>query len=72
MWGQLVMSYLDAIASGVVIFDGATGTNLQTLGLTDDDFGGPEFDGCLDILTLRRPDVIRDLHRSFLDVGVDV
>ena len=66
------MSYLDAIASGVVIFDGATGTNLQTLGLTDDDFGGPEFDGCLDILTLRRPDVVRDLHRSFLDVGVDV
>jgi len=65
-------AYLDAVATGVVIFDGATGTNLQRRNLTLDDFGGPEFEGCVDILSVTRPDVIEDLHRSFLDVGVDV
>ena len=65
-------AYLDAVASGVVIFDCATGTNLQTVGLTADDFGGPSLEGCNELLNITRPDVIRALHRSFLDVGVDV
>ena len=65
-------AYLDAVASGVVIFDGATGTNLQTVGLTADDFGGPSLEGCNELLNVTRPDVVRALHRSFLDVGVDV
>ena len=65
-------SYLDLVQSGLVIFDGATGTNLQMVGLTADDFGGPSLEGCNELLNLRRPDVIRDLHRSFLEVGVDV
>ncbi len=64
--------YLDIVRSGVVIFDGATGTNLQMVGLTADDFGGPTLEGCNELLNLRRPDVVRDLHRSFLEVGVDV
>lgn len=45
-------SYLDAVANGVVIFDGATGTNLQRRDLTLDDFGGPDFEGCVDILSV--------------------
>ncbi len=65
-------AYLDAVQQGVVVFDGATGTNLQTVGLTTEDFGGPLLEGCNEILNLTRPDVIRTLHRSFLDVGVDV
>jgi 5-methyltetrahydrofolate--homocysteine methyltransferase len=64
--------YLDAVANGVVIFDGATGTNLQTIGLTADDFGGEWLEGCNELLNVTRPDVVRNLHRSFLEVGVDV
>ncbi|HIE22482.1 MAG TPA: methionine synthase, partial [Acidimicrobiia bacterium] len=64
--------YLEAVASRVVIFDGATGTNLQRLGLTAEDFGGEHLEGCNELLNLTRPDVIRDLHRSFFEVGVDV
>ena len=56
----------------MVVFDGATGTNLQRVGLTADDFGGEDLEGCIDLLNLTRPDVVADLHRSFLDVGVDV
>ncbi|MBA3267144.1 MAG: homocysteine S-methyltransferase family protein, partial [Acidimicrobiia bacterium] len=65
-------SYLDAVNSRVVIYDGATGTNLQMRALTADDFGGPALEGCNEILVDTRPDVIADLHRSFLEVGVDV
>ena len=65
-------AYLDAVAAGVVVFDGASGTNLQNKGLTAEDFGGPDLEGCTDILNITRPDVIAELHRSFLDVGVDV
>jgi 5-methyltetrahydrofolate--homocysteine methyltransferase len=65
-------SYLDAVHERVVIFDGATGTNLQLRDLTADDFGGMSMEGCNEILVDTRPDVIEDLHRSFFDVGVDV
>ncbi len=68
----MTTSYLDAVASRVVIFDGATGTNLQRMGLVAEDFGGEHLEGCNEILNLTRPDVIRELHRSFFEVGVDV
>ncbi|HSL57803.1 MAG TPA: methionine synthase [Acidimicrobiales bacterium] len=65
-------TYLDAIRERVVIFDGATGTNFQLRGLTADDFGGPDLEGCNELLGVTRPDVVADLHESFLRVGVDV
>ena len=55
-----------------MVFDGATGTNLQLRNLSADDFGGPALEGCNEMLSITRPDVIQDLHRSFLEVGVDV
>jgi 5-methyltetrahydrofolate--homocysteine methyltransferase len=64
--------YLSALERGVVIFDGATGTNLQLADLSADDFGGPALEGCNEVLVATRPDVIAQLHRSFLEVGVDV
>jgi 5-methyltetrahydrofolate--homocysteine methyltransferase len=63
--------YLAALAEGVVIFDGATGTNLQLMDLHADDFGGAALEGCNEILTITRPEAVERLHRSFLDVGVD-
>ena len=64
--------YLDAVSRRTVVFDGATGTWLQTQGLTADDFGGPDLEGCNELLNVTRPDVIEALHRSYLDVGADV
>ncbi|MHB8505145.1 MAG: methionine synthase, partial [Acidimicrobiales bacterium] len=49
-----------------------TGTNLQLRHLGPDDFGGPALEGCNELLVATRPDVVADLHRSFLDVGCDV
>src|SRR3984893_10446693 len=65
-------SYLDAVHERVVIFDGATGTNLQLRQLGPDDFGGAALEGCNELLCDTRPDVVADLHRSFFDIGVDV
>jgi len=66
-----MISYLDALKDKVIVFDGATGTNIQKLGLTADDFGGSNLEGCNEILVARRPDIIQNLHSSFLEVGVD-
>src|ERR1700689_348064 len=65
-------SYLDAVRERVVIFDGATGTNLQLRHLGPDDFGGTALEGCNEILVDTRPEVIAGLHRSFFDGGCDV
>ena len=65
-------TYLELARERVLIFDGATGTNLQRRELSAADFGGEAYEGCNEILCMTRPDVVRDLHRSFLDVGVDV
>jgi 5-methyltetrahydrofolate--homocysteine methyltransferase len=65
-------AYLEAATQRVVIFDGAMGTNIQLAGLGPADFGGEVLEGCNEILVLTRPDVIAGVHRSFLEVGVDV
>jgi 5-methyltetrahydrofolate--homocysteine methyltransferase len=64
--------YLELARERVVIFDGATGTNLQRRELGPDDFGGEAYEGCNEYLCFTRPEVVKDLHRSFFDVGVDV
>ena len=65
-------TFLEAVDDRVVIYDGAFGTGIQQRGLTADDFGGDELEGCNEILVVTRPDVIQQLHASFLEVGVDV
>jgi 5-methyltetrahydrofolate--homocysteine methyltransferase len=67
-----VSSFLEAVRERVVVFDGATGTNMQLRHLGPDDFGGPALEGCNEVLVDTRPDVVADLHRSFFDVGCDV
>ena len=65
------MDYLSAARERVVVFDGAFGTFVQTLGLGPDDFGGAHLEGCNELLVDTRPDVITAMHEAFLDVGVD-
>ncbi len=64
--------YVQAVHESTVVFDGATGTNLQLLGLGEDDFGGPFLEGCNEVLCVTRPEVVAQLHRSFFDVGCQV
>jgi 5-methyltetrahydrofolate--homocysteine methyltransferase len=59
--------FIGYIRENVFILDGATGSNLQALNLSRDEFGGKE--GCNENLVFSKPDAVRQLHRSFLDVG---
>ena len=61
--------YLDAIEDHIVIFDGAMGTSIQNYDLTPADYGGEQYQDCLDYLVISRPDIIREIHESFLRVG---
>ncbi|MCX5929425.1 MAG: homocysteine S-methyltransferase family protein, partial [Synechococcus sp. LacPavin_0920_WC12_MAG_50_7] len=56
----------------VLVFDGATGTSLQQMELTATDFGGVALEGCNEILVRTRPDVVKEVHRQFLEAGCDV
>ncbi len=64
-----VSPLLDVLAHRVVVADGAMGTMLQSAPLTLDDFAGLE--GCNEILNVTRPDVVRGVHRSYLEAGAD-
>jgi len=65
-------SYLDALEKKVLVFDGAMGTSLQNLNLTAKEFGGEQYNGCNDFLVISCPEAVEKVHRSFLEVGVDV
>ncbi len=60
---------LTALAARVLVTDGAMGTMLQAQDPSLDDFAGLE--GCNEILNVTRPDIVRAVHRAYLDVGVD-
>ncbi|MGH3866711.1 MAG: methionine synthase [Pseudonocardiaceae bacterium] len=62
-------SLLDVLARRVLVADGAMGTMLQSAPLSLDDFAGLE--GCNEILNVTRPDVVRTVHRGYLEVGAD-
>ena len=64
--------YLNLLARRVAIFDGAMGTQLMALELSDDDFGGASYRGCNEALVLTRPDLVRAVHRAYLEAGADV
>src|SRR6266852_2773044 len=64
---------VDAIARGVVVFDGAMGTTLQRMQLAGEltvkDFDGRQ--GCNEVLSLTRPEVVAGVHRGYLEAGSD-
>lgn len=67
------------VSERILILDGAMGTMIQQYNLTEKDFRGDRFahiDGLLkgnnDLLCLTRPDVIKEIHRKYLEAGADI
>jgi 5-methyltetrahydrofolate--homocysteine methyltransferase len=60
-----------ALAQRILVLDGAMGTMLQAANLGADDFGGPALEGCNEHLNLTRPDVVRGVHRAYVEAGAD-
>ncbi len=64
--------FLRLLGERVLIFDGAMGTQLMALELSDADFGGAALRGCNEALVLSRPDIVRGIHEAYLAAGADV
>ena len=69
----------DALKQRILVLDGAMGTMVQRYGLTEAQFRGERFRdfrrdlrGNNDLLSLTRPDVIREIHSQYLEAGADI
>lgn len=63
----------------VLVLDGAMGTMIQKYNLSEQDFRSKRFakipgqlKGNNDLLCLTRPEVIKDIHRKYLEAGADI
>lgn len=61
---------INELKKRVLVLDGATGTAIQKYNLTDEDFQGKK--GCNEILNITRPDVIKEIHTKYIEVGADI
>jgi 5-methyltetrahydrofolate--homocysteine methyltransferase len=69
----------ETLSQRIVILDGAMGTMIQRFKLTEADYRGERFKdfpkdvkGNNELLSLTRPDVIRDIHEGYLAAGADL
>lgn len=65
-------SIREQMQSKILLLDGAMGTMLQAENLSAADFGGEEYEGCNEYLTITRPDVIQKIHENYLAAGADI
>ena len=56
----------------IVLLDGAMETMIQQQKLSADDFGGEKYEGCNDYLVLTKPEVIKNIHKAYLEAGSDI
>ncbi len=63
----------------VMVLDGAMGTMIQRYSLTEEDFRGERFKqhpadlkGNNDILSITKPEIIREIHEEYLEAGADI
>lgn len=69
----------DILKKRILVIDGAMGTMIQRHKLTEEDFRGELFKnhhldlkGNNDLLSLTRPDIIKNIHREYLEAGADI
>lgn len=71
--------FLNLLKERILILDGGMGTMVQGFKLTEKDYRGEQFadwgsdlKGNNDLLCITRPDVIKSIHRQYLDAGADI
>ncbi|NBW82823.1 methionine synthase, partial [bacterium] len=65
------LSMSAALRERVLLLDGAMGTQIFAHGPTLEDYGGAQFDGCVELLNERRPQWIQGIHESYFRAGSD-
>ena len=77
---DLVHPLATLLRKRIVILDGAMGTTLQRLGLTEADYRGERFrdwkgkdlKGAIELLLLTKPEAVERVHEEYLRAGADV
>jgi len=76
---QRIEALKAALAGRILLLDGAMGTMIQAARLNENDYRGERFSdwssdlkGNNDLLSLTRPQLIRDIHRQYLEAGADI
>jgi 5-methyltetrahydrofolate--homocysteine methyltransferase len=67
MFTPRAQALLEAISSRVVVADGAMGTMIQEAAPSLEDF--QQLEGCNEVLNVTRPDIIKAIHRRYLEAG---
>ena len=69
----------DYLRERILIIDGAMGTMIQRHKLKEEDYRGERFKdwpsdlkGNNDLLCLTQPQIIRDIHKQYLEAGADI
>jgi 5-methyltetrahydrofolate--homocysteine methyltransferase len=69
----------DLLKKRILVLDGAMGTMIQRYTLSENDFRGDRFrnhdsdlKGNNDLLSITRPDIIKSIHKEYLDAGADI
>lgn len=62
---------MQTIRERVLLLDGGLGTQVFLKKPCADDYGGSRFEGCIDLLSERRPNWIKDIHAAYFDAGSD-
>ncbi len=73
------MKIQDILKERILVLDGAMGTMIQRHPLEEADFRGERFKdhaylvkGNNDLLSITRPDIIKDIHRQYFEAGADI
>jgi len=73
------MNIREELKKRILVIDGAMGTMIQRYTLTEEDFRGERFKdhpcdvkGNNDLLNLTRPDIIKAIHKEYLEAGADI
>ena len=76
---ERIENMMRSLDERILLLDGAMGTMIQGFGLTEDDYRGERFadwkrdlKGNNDLLSITRPNVIREIHNEFLNAGADI
>ncbi|GGB90992.1 methionine synthase [Dyadobacter sediminis] len=69
----------EILKNRILVLDGAMGTMIQRYKLEDDDYRGERFSdwpkdvkGNNDLLSLTRPDIIKEIHAAYFEAGADI
>ncbi|MGI9220214.1 MAG: methionine synthase [Woeseiaceae bacterium] len=76
---QRIATLFESLQQRILLLDGAMGTMIQSYELTEEHYRGDRFAdwpsdlrGNNDLLSLTRPQVIREIHQQFLEAGADI